>query len=1028
MRDDPIDRLEAAAQQAEDAWKRGELVEAQRLYSAAVSERLDSLGYGVDPNAKLEEADFVVFERLSDLSRMLGRGETADQLLAMAIAELAGANVYWADWLRVKRVDLALGSGELRQAQALLDEMRPTIGDVREITFTREGLKEWEEGRHWSNTNPADRNTIFLLLSFVMGRLLAALGQYVQAEATLLNGLEHANHDLGPGRAYLGPRVQAKQTVVPLKLALANALLERGEFARATEYLTQLKGQADERKQPALFVQTLELEGKLNLSFGNLGAALAGFRQVLAFCAGRGFGRAALTATLNLSQILILVNQTLNARRHLLLARQQAQADGNQAAVAQADWLLQLASARAESLADGVAIAKSVTEQWRPGATVTEQWQPGAPDQESPEANQLTAPAAPVAGSAARAFSDGVNPLELPQSDNYLAFFEERALGFHWLLGRREFGACADYLAHLQKVFAFTDSHLIKLRLLVLSGLLAYYQLEFAQAEQLLMSAKAELQRLGLLPELWQTQRIIGWCWLKLGRDESLLEELATENAALLREMVGSLAQEDRAFFLLNKWTVEEEELALHISKLSRLKATLEAAPWHRRWRLGRQLRGKLDEFVRLVDRYRDMTARWAAAAPDTAQAVASGVPVQMLSIAAAAKPWRRWWHGKRRHATLSFLVLPDRVFVLRASRFSIDFGVSPATRIEVRELVAEWHELVADVKGIIEQDNNFAGRGLGAKPHEMPLADEELDDRMAALGARAREVADRLSEILQLTSILDNLPGTTRALTIVPDDSLHGFPFAAITHRGRYLVEQYALAFAYTSSERKTEQARIKQGALLVGASRPGDPWPELEFVPKELDTVETWATQRRLSVCRLDDATPDYPAPDKATMLAALPQATVVHLACHGQFIPDDPAQSGMILRSAPESEVLSVQELSALDLSNVEHVTLSACWSADHFVLPGRWVISLPETLARAGAGSVLGCLWVVNDRIGTTFMAQFYRNLNRYSRSEALRRTQLACLNGEFASAETTADTTNPIYWAGYHLYGSADALK
>jgi CHAT domain-containing protein len=1006
---DPIDRLEAAAQKAEDAWRNGDFAAALQLYARAMSERLANNAYGVDPTIKLEAADLVVMERLSDLARLFGRGEAADELLSIAINQISAAgNDYWADLLRVKRVDLALGCARLRHAQALLDEMSSSIGDVRDITFTRAGLRVWEQQRRWTNANQRDRVTIFTLLSFVMGRLLASLGQYEQAEVAFQNGLNHAQPEPGARGFDSAPQELAKLCVVPLKLSLARALMEKGDPGRATAYLDQLKGQIDEKEQPALFVQRLELEGKLNLSVGDLGAALTAFRQVLDLCAGRGFARASVAAALNLAHVLILLNQTREACNYLLVTRQRANDAGDFASVARAESLLQLAVARAQSTAANGTIAKTVTEQW--GLEKTNRKLPAA---------DHAAPDVPAEGKrAARAFSGGINPLDLPQSDNYLAFFEERALGFQWLLAQGELGACADYLDRLKEIFASTDSLLIKLRLQVLSGMLAYYQLNFEQAEKLLTASQSELRRLGLIPELWQTQRIIGWCRLKLSHDQSLLAEAAKENAELLREMAGSLAQEDRVFFLLNKWTVEEEELALYISRLDQFKTKLTAAPWYRRWRLHLQFRPQLDEFLRLVDRYRDMTAAWTTGAPE--QGAASGPADPLQKMTPPPKFWRLWWRGKRGHATISFLVLPEGVLIFRSSRFKLDFSVSPATRIAVRAHVREWHEIIAKI-------TQGKGRDLGSRPQRETVQSDDSATEISDLSAQARRVAERLSTLLQLPAALDDLPRSTRTLTLVLDDCLHGFPFAAISDRGSFLIERYALAFAYRSCQPEPALPARGRNALLVGASHVGGDWAELDFVPRELDSVGNWAEERKLAVHRLDDARPEYAAPDKATMLKRLPQCAVAHVACHGVFKPDQPGQSGMVLSGGRQTEVLSVQELAALDLTSLQHVTLSACWSADHFILPGRWVISLPETLARAGAQSVLGCLWPVEDRIGTAFMSQFYQHLNKYTRAEALRQTQLACLKGKLEVANA-ANAAQPIFWAGFQLYGSGDALK
>jgi CHAT domain-containing protein len=501
---------------------------------------------------------------------------------------------------------------------------------------------------------------------------------------------------------------------------------------------------------------------------------------------------------------------------------------------------------------------------------------------------------------------------------------------------------------------------------------------------------------------------------------------LAKENAHLLGALTGTLAQEDRAFFLLNKWTAEEEELAARINQLSRLKKELGAAPWHRRLGLRRHLHAQLEELLSIVDRYRDSTAQRMVRAPANAQRAAHGTRYKDLQNAPPPPArWRRLWRHKRRRALLSFLVLPDRVFAVRRTRFTLDFVVSRVTRIEVRELVRQWHEIVVQ---IIQARHT---RGLGARPDSAPAPERADDAMLVKLEDKARQIAHRLSKALQLPSMLNSLPRTTRTLTLVADDSLHGFPFAAITHRGRYLIEQYALAFAYRSDDSEPQQQPRPSGApraLLVGASRPAGKWPALPCVPEELNHLAYWAMQRKLSVQRFDDAAPEgFDAPDKTAVLTALPQASLAHVACHGIFKPDQPAQSGIVLRPAEQPDVLSVQELAALDLTRLRHVTLSACWSADHFILPGRWVISLPETLARAGAGSVLGCLWLVDDRVGMAFMAQFYRHLNTHPRAEALRRTQLDCLKGKLEGAQSP-ETAQPIFWAGYQLYGRGDALK
>jgi CHAT domain-containing protein len=123
----------------------------------------------------------------------------------------------------------------------------------------------------------------------------------------------------------------------------------------------------------------------------------------------------------------------------------------------------------------------------------------------------------------------------------------------------------------------------------------------------------------------------------------------------------------------------------------------------------------------------------------------------------------------------------------------------------------------------------------------------------------------------------------------------------------------------------------------------------------------------------------------------------------------------------------EILSISELSGLALDQLQHVTLSSCWSADAFILPGRLILSLPEVFWRAGAKSILSSLWVVDDSLATAFMNRFYAYLDSMPRDEALRCAQLDCLNGSLPE-QVGVQTIDPLYWAGFNLYGEQGFLN
>lgn len=115
------------------------------------------------------------------------------------------------------------------------------------------------------------------------------------------------------------------------------------------------------------------------------------------------------------------------------------------------------------------------------------------------------------------------------------------------------------------------------------------------------------------------------------------------------------------------------------------------------------------------------------------------------------------------------------------------------------------------------------------------------------------------------------------------------------------------------------------------------------LPAIPLELQYVASWMTAHGLNCHKLDDDPTTDRWPSRAAVIEILPRATLFHIACHGIFKPDQPEASGMVFVPAPDQvEVLSLRDLSALNLSELQHATLSSCWSADHFVLTGRWVM--------------------------------------------------------------------------------------
>jgi CHAT domain-containing protein len=572
--------------------------------------------------------------------------------------------------------------------------------------------------------------------------------------------------------------------------------------------------------------------------------------------------------------------------------------------------------------------------------------------------------------------TDVPSPDSVPP-ESFLALFEDRALEVQWALGRGDRETAAAILDGMAAAFGTSESSLIWARLRLLEGMLAYDRGDFFEAWQPLDEACQIMIDCGLKPELWQALRLLGGCSARLGRPEERRQYVRRADE-IMGGLDASLSGAQRAIYGWNKWQAEEEFLADEVTELARARDEAHRGP-AAGTEEGRALSERLYTLLLRLDRRGRERSR--------DHLGTSGGEIE--DRAPLLEEWLQRFPADR--ALLSFLVLPERVLLCRAGCWGLDFVVAHVGRRQVRELVARWHRALPG------------------------------DD-----GTRSAErVADELAAALRLPEILDTLvPGVCR-LTIIPDDSLHAFSFGALRHRGCYLVEHYALTNAFDHFA-LPPPCPEPAGALTVAVTR--GVRPSLEFPRGVLPLLNT-RIEANAAACWFQSHGVDSRnlVDDSASRTAVLEnwaEMGFVHIACHGMSRPERPDASGLILipRDEDQPEVLSLRDLSRLAAPHLEHVTLSNCWSADPFILQGNMTIGLPETLCRAGARSVLACLWPVYDAAGAEFSQRFYQHLDTLPRDGALQAAQRDFL------ASTERRLQNPIYWAGYQLYGAYDAMK
>src|SRR5271165_1269905 len=524
-----IELLEAEVQRAEDQLHEGNAKLALDSYCAIFQDRWWGLGSRAD---LLTAADLTVLERIAEISIPFGFTAQADKLFAAAAnGYLRLGSRYWFDYVTLKRVHMAFSNNAVFDARELLKTMRPSLGDLESLSLDSDSLALLET-QYTATRDLLQRQALFANLYLQLGRLAIALGSYAGAVAAAQRGLEYAGTHAP---------LNARSAHLPLRLMLARAQIGRGNFTAALEELRNVRGEIKERSQSGLLCMWLEISAQLSMLRGDFGAAQDYLTQVWRMCLAQEFLPPALRAFLNLAQLLIVLNKTVEAKRLLEAVETHAHAIGEPTIETDAARLRLVAEARAQrdpSGPDSVSKAQG--------------------GHEEPEPEVRLNPTAEF-----RVRTDGFS----------LEDFQLRALQVQFYLGNGRVEAAKNSLQRLQS-FANSDSRLVQLGLEAMRATDLYFGHRTNEALALLRKIAAAYGELGMLPDQWRAQVLWKRCLEQLGSPASERVALAIENERLLATMAGSLSIEERIVFLLNKPTELEEQLARKIRELQDLPAS----------------------------------------------------------------------------------------------------------------------------------------------------------------------------------------------------------------------------------------------------------------------------------------------------------------------------------------------------------------------------------------------------------------------------------------------------------------------
>ena len=348
----------------------------------------------------------------------------------------------------------------------------------------------------------------------------------------------------------------------------------------------------------------------------------------------------------------------------------------------------------------------------------------------------------------------------------------------------------------------------------------------------------------------------------------------------------------------------------------------------------------------------------------------------------------------------------------------------------ELRRLL--WEPLQPHLDGIetvlISPDGVLAQLPWGALPGEKP-GTYLIEERAIAV----IPVPQLLPELLQQ----NQNSGPPASLLLAGDIQYGGNPGAS----QELLAQREALG-------------RVREGRLLA--------FSELPAAQSELASIERRYRKKgkagEVLTIEGSDAT-------EAAFREQAPQHQWLHVITHGYFAPEtvrtalekNPDQdrlgsstqkagphpgllSGLAFAGAntlPEpgqdDGILTALEVTAIDLSRVDTVVLSACETGLGEVAGGEGLLGLQRSFQVAGAKTVVASLWKVPDAATALLMQRFYENLwdKKMDKLAALREAQLWMLREgqerglvriDQSQPAKEAKRTPPFYWAAFVLSG------
>jgi CHAT domain-containing protein len=287
-------------------------------------------------------------------------------------------------------------------------------------------------------------------------------------------------------------------------------------------------------------------------------------------------------------------------------------------------------------------------------------------------------------------------------------------------------------------------------------------------------------------------------------------------------------------------------------------------------------------------------------------------------------------------------------------------------------------------------------------------------------LTARLHKKADSLYQYLFLPLNTALLP---QKLIIIPHRTIALLPFETLREGQQYLVEKYAIRYAYSATTLLKMQNLTITNKGFVGFAPFAAPSESTASTTRSDDFVPLPETKKELDNIKtvMGGTGYYYQEATKEKFMQEAVKYAYIHLPTHAESPDNNSARIAFFNQDKKiwdKTAALYGQEIYNMKF-NADLITLSACetYGTKQNNDESEGIMGLARGFSQAGVRSIISTLWVVNSEKTAQLMIVFYQNLKKgRDKLDALRQVKLQMIQQN--------ETAHPYYWAAPILIGDS----